>query len=200
MKRDYSSGISESADLFIGTEIERTPAYGMLTLFVVGVDHDERELIRICGSRGIKHVYLGANHSFDGQFLQDWDDLSKELIDAGLWVTLDFDVKHAESVLEFTVISSDQFIPQISVKIPYVAQFNYNACIKIDDKDFRASNPGVWVHQLNELLPRAKFTDWTQYGKDEIYQPIVRMYDTSEETDMGDVPTGSDTSLSSGTD
>ena len=44
----------------------------------------------------------------------------------------------------------------------------------IDDKDFNTSNPGVWVHQLNDLMPRDKFTDWTQYGKDEIYNPIQR--------------------------
>jgi len=27
------------------------------------------------------------------------------------------------------------------------------------------------------LLPRDKFTDWSQYGKDEIYTPIERSYD-----------------------
>jgi len=176
MKRDYKDGVTDSAELFIGTEIEKTPAYGMKTLFVVGIK-DSNDLISICKERGIKHVYLGANQSFDGESFEEWDNLSRELIDAGLWVTLDFDVKHVESVLEFIVISDSQFIPQISVKIPYLSQFNYNACVKIDDKDFKASNPGVWVHQLNELLPRDKFTDWSQYGKDEIYTPIERSYD-----------------------
>ena len=136
MKRDYADGVTDSAELFIGTEIEKTPAYGMKTLFVVGIK-DSNDLVSICKERGIKHVYLGANQSFDGESFEEWDNLSRELIDAGLWVTLDFDVKHVESVLEFIVISDSQFIPQISVKIPYLSQFNYNACVKIDDKDFK---------------------------------------------------------------
>jgi len=174
MKRDYTTGETDDAVLFIGTEIERTPAYGMKTLFVVGHDHSVKMLTDACESNGINHVYLGANHSFDGNDIEAWDDLSKELIDAGLLVTLDFDVKYVLNVLEFTVSSDDRFIPQISVKIPYITLFNYNACVKIDDKDFRASNPGVWVHQLHDLMDRSRFNDWSKYGKDEIYQPIVR--------------------------
>jgi hypothetical protein len=46
---------------------------------------------------------------------------------------------------------------------------NYNAMLKIDDKDFAASNPGVWCHRLHTLQDVSKFTDWSQYGKD---QPI----------------------------
>ena len=173
MKRDYADGISEGAELFIGTEIEKTPAYGMKTLFVVGIQNSTH-LIHICQSNDINHVYLGANHSFDGNDFDEWDLLGRALIEAGLWVTIDFDVKHVESVLEFYIASEHMFIPQISVKIPYIKLFNYNTCVKIDDKDFNASNPGVWVHQLNDLMPRDKFTDWTQYGKDEIYNPIQR--------------------------
>jgi hypothetical protein len=39
MKRTYTEGVKESITFFVGIEIERTPAYGMKTLFVVGV-HD----------------------------------------------------------------------------------------------------------------------------------------------------------------
>ena len=39
---------------------------------------------------------------------------------------------------------------------------------KIDDKDFAATNHGVWCHNLHDLLGRDKFTSWDQYGKDEI--------------------------------
>ena len=37
MHRDYSSGTTYNVDFFIGKEVEHTPAYGMNTLFVVGV-------------------------------------------------------------------------------------------------------------------------------------------------------------------
>ena len=64
----------------------------------------------------------------------------------------------------------EQFISMISVKLPYIEQLNYNACIKIDDENFRATNPGVWVYYAQELKDRKKFTSWEDYGKD---QPII---------------------------
>ena len=56
----------------------------------------------------------------------------------------------------------------ISVKLPYESLLNYNACLKIDDKDFRASNPGVWVHRVHDLKDPDKFTDWSKYTNDEV--------------------------------
>jgi hypothetical protein len=81
---------------------------------------------------------------------------------------LDYDVSHHENVLEGGMTEYDTFIPMISVKLPYIGQLNYNACIKLDDKDFKATNPGVWTHSVNGLLDRKVFTDWTKYTKDEI--------------------------------
>ena len=40
--------------------------------------------------------------------------------------------------------------------------------IKIDDKDFKATNPGVWTHSLHDLKDRSKFTSWDKYKNDEI--------------------------------
>ena len=62
-----------------------------------------------------------------------------ELLKSDIWVTLDYDVKHHENVLEGGMTEYDTFIPMISIKLPYISQLNYNACIKIDDKDFKAS-------------------------------------------------------------
>jgi hypothetical protein len=62
----------------------------------------------------------------------------------------------------------DNFIPQIRVPIPYIKLWNYNTMLKIDDKDFKATNPGVWSHSLHSLLDRKNFTDWSQYKNDEI--------------------------------
>ena len=58
----------------------------------------------------------------------------------------------------------------ISVKMPYVNQLNYNACIKIDDIGFNETNPGVWTHPVQDLQNRKVFTDWTKYTKDEIIE------------------------------
>ena len=60
----------------------------------------------------------------------------------------------------------NNFIPQIRVPLLYIEQWNYNTMIKIDDKDFNKSNPGIWTHSLHDLMDRSKFTDWTDYGLD----------------------------------
>ena len=37
MKRNYASGVSDTPIFFTGVEVEKTPAYGMKTLFVTGL-------------------------------------------------------------------------------------------------------------------------------------------------------------------
>ena len=56
----------------------------------------------------------------------------------------------------------------ISVKMPHIRLFNYNATVKIDDKGFKESNPGVWCHSLHSLQNRENFTDWSKYTSDEV--------------------------------
>jgi hypothetical protein len=182
MKREYTTGTAEAITFFVGDEIERTPAYGMPTLFVVGVHEPEviLNLITEYNSKcelipnNITHIYFGANQSFKPNGTNDvdtwrpWEDMIHVCLEAGYWCTLDLDVKDVEGLLESGLTEKRRFIPQISVKIPYLTQLGYNATIKIDDVDFAATNPGVWCHRLHNLLDETKFTDWDQYGKDEI--------------------------------
>lgn len=177
MERDYGDGVKDGVTFFTGTEIEHTPAYGMKTLFVVGV-HPSSEIAALASMHRCEHVYLGANQSFalpvssqDDAYsvLATWETMAKGLLENKLLVTLDFDVRYVENILETCLIEYHNFIPQLSVKIPYARQLGYNACIKIDDRGFKASNEGVWVHQLQDLMDRSRFTDWREYGKD---QPI----------------------------
>ena len=86
----------------------------------------------------------------------------------GFLCTLDLDVKSAEGLIEGPLIEYNNFIPMISVKLPYLQLLGYNAIIKLDDKDFAATNPGVWCHSLHDLKDRTKFTDWSKYTKDEV--------------------------------
>ena len=173
MKRDYDTGTSEGVTFFVGTEIEKTPAFGMRTLFVVGVQ-DASVILNMVKNNKCTHIYFGANQSFpkldtdDGKGWQPWEFMIQECLDAGFWCTLDFDVGVVEGVLESCLVEHRQFIPQISVKLPYLTQLGYNATIKLDDKDFKATNPGVWCHTLHSLTGRDTFTSWNEYGKDEI--------------------------------
>jgi hypothetical protein len=71
-------------------------------------------------------------------------------------------------VLESGYTEYNRFIPMLSVKVPYIDQLGYNACIKLDDKDFDSTNPGVWVHKVHDLKTRSTYTDWSKYTTDTI--------------------------------
>lgn len=167
MNRDYDNGVKDNVIFFTGIEIERTPAYGKKTLFVVG-PQDFTKILGLAQKNGCDHIYLGANHSFKNQNPELWESIATKLLKNDLWVTLDFDIRYYDAILDTLCFLSkyDKFIAQISVKLPYLSNLNYNACVKIDDKDFKATNPGVWIHQLHDLMDRKVFTDWSQYGKD----------------------------------
>ena len=64
--------------------------------------------------------------------------------------------------------ANQSYMPCSDQELPYINQFNYNATLKLDDKDFKATNPGVWSHSLHKLQDRKVFTDWSKYTKDEI--------------------------------
>lgn len=173
MKREYTTGTKEDITFFTGIEIERTPAHNMKTLFVVGVQ-DVKAIKVLATANKCTHIYFGANQSFpklqtdDADAWRPWERMIDQCLDAGYWCTLDFDVSVVQGVLEMPVIGHNRFIPQVSVKLPYLQQLGYNATIKLDDIDFEHSNPGVWCHSLHSLLTRETFTNWGQYGKDEI--------------------------------
>lgn len=157
---------------FTGTEVEHTPAFGKKTLFVVGLQSttDIKNQLADC-----EHIYFGANMSFpssirtnDSVFWTPWENMIQQWLDAGYQCTLDIDVSQVEGLLESGLCEHNNFIPMISVKIPYIRQLGYNATIKIDDKDFAATNPGVWCHSLHTLQKRSVFTDWSKYTKDTV--------------------------------
>lgn len=167
MKRIYDEGTEESVIYFIGTEVEHTPQYGERTLFVVGL-RDANEICDIAEKNQCKHIYLGANMSWEKN--EEWDSMVLPLLKNDYWITLDFPIADIEWVLESGYTEYNRFIPMISAKLPYISQLGYNACLKIDDKDFDASNPGVWVHRVHNLMDESRFTNWSKYKQDQIIQ------------------------------
>lgn len=166
----------DNVNFFIGREVEHTPAQGQLTLFIVGVQSVEsiKEAINHPSLIGtpITHLYFGANHSFapDGtsDYYPDWEHTIFYFLKQNSYlVTLDFDVSNVEDVLECGFTEYNNFIPMVSVKVPYANQLGYNAIVKIDDTDFDHSNPGVWCHRLHDLQNKHNFTSWREYRKDE---------------------------------
>lgn len=173
MDRDYNGGTSNQVIYFTGIEVERTPAYGKKTLFVVGIQPVETIKLYYA-SQNCEHIFFGANHSFDPglDFPKDasewdrWSNMITPFLKKNTLCSLDIPVKYAEAFLEEELIEYDTFIPQLRVPIPYIKQWNYNTMIKLDDRGFRASNPGVWCHNLHDLMNREKFTEWNEYTLD----------------------------------
>jgi hypothetical protein len=172
MQRDYDTGESSGITFFVGTEVEHTPAFGKVTLFITGVQPVEDIIDCLTNNPfGIEHLYFGANQSFQINKSEDWlqwEAMIIPLLKAGWLCTLDLDVKYVGEMHDSGFCEYNNFIPQISVKIPYISLLNYNACVKIDDTDFKKSNPGIWVHQVHDLMSRDKFNDWSVYSKDKI--------------------------------
>ncbi len=168
MNRDYTSGTADDVVFFIGNEVEHTPAYGMRTLFVTGIQTVDTIALNL---QGCEHIFFGANHSYnpkDNLEHQRWETMIRFFLDKGYLCSLDIPINQVEEFNDSGLCESNNFIPQIRVPIPYIRLWNYNTMLKIDDKDFNATNPGVWSHSLHTLMDRSKFTDWSQYKNDEI--------------------------------
>ena len=155
---------------FIGTEVEHTAMHGEKTLFVVGIQSYE-EIQKRADEHSIRHLYFGTSQSFHPNNEDDyeaWENMIKPLLKLGYWCTLDFGVEYALDVLETGFDEYDNYISMISVKLPYIKQFNYNATIKLDDTTWGKSNPGVWCHSVHDLMDRKVYTDWKDYVGDTV--------------------------------
>jgi len=158
----------EGVDFFTGTEVERTPAFGRHTLFVVGLQPIADIASKLAGC---EHIFFGANHSFNPQSPEEWklwEDMILYFLDRDYLCSLDIPLSAVEEFNDGGLNERDNFIPQIRVPIPYIKLWNYNTMLKIDDKDFKATNPGVWTHSLHDLKRRSKFTSWADYKDDKI--------------------------------
>lgn len=166
----------QGVTFFTGYEVEHTVAHGMYTLFVVGTP-SLKDILAIAEdsqsytdeSKRIKQIYFGTSQSFNPASYEDWkvwNDRIQGCLEAGYWVCLDFDSVYSEEIHEEGWCENDRFIPMISVKLPYIKLYNYNTTLKIDDRTWGATNPGVWTHQLHDLMSKDKYTYWDQYTQD----------------------------------
>ena len=160
----------EAVKFFYGTEVEHTPAFGKRTLFVVGVQpvEDIEKAYKDC-----EHIFFGANHSYDPpkdsiEEYGEWEHMIKYFLKQGILCTLDVPYSQLDEIHEDGYDEYNNFIAQLRISIPYVNLYNYNTMVKIDDKDFDATNPGVWTHSLHKLMDRDVFTPWSDYSKDEV--------------------------------
>ena len=171
MKRDYETGSAEDVVFFTGIEVEKTPAFGKKTLFVTGIQK-YADIKKHYANERCEHIFFGANHSYNpvtAEEFENWDLMIKIFLDKGIMCSLDIpSTTNLEWFLDGELNENNNFIPQIRVVIQYNKQWNYNTMVKIDDRGFKETNPGVWCHSLHDLMDREKFTDWNKYGNDKI--------------------------------
>lgn len=172
MKRTYKDGEIENATFFTGVEVEHTPAYNKKTLFVVGLQNPEK-IETFYHSHSCEHIFFGANHSYNpnenGNW-ETWEAMITHFLKKDYLCSLDIPLSAVEEFHDTGLCEYDNFIPQIRIPIPYVTLWNYNTMVKIDDRDFKSTNPGVWSHSLHDLMNRQQFTDWSKYGLDNIIE------------------------------
>ena len=168
MNRDYNTGTKEDIMFFTGIEVEKTPAFGLKTLFVTGVQPCD-VIQKHYNDEHCEHIFFGANHSFEPLNEEEWNKwerMIKAFLTAGKLCSLDIPINYSEDFLQSSLNEYNNFIPQLRIPLPYVKQWNYNTMLKIDDKDFKATNPGVWCHSLHDLMAQDKFTSWEKYKND----------------------------------
>ena len=162
----------EAVNCFVGTEVEHSPAFGHKTLFVVGIQ-DPVMLLELVKYNRCTHVYFGANQSFpnlatdNAKEWKAWTKMISDVLAEGIWATLDLDISCVEGLADTGLCEHFNFIPMISAKLPYINQLGYNAVLKLDDRDFQATNPGVWCWNIHDLKQRDYFTSWDAYTQDE---------------------------------
>lgn len=176
MKRDGH----ENTVFFVGPEVEHTPAYSRKTLFVVG-KQKLNLIVDLAREHKVTHIFMGANHSFDVDPTDGtlyWDQTITALLDRGFWVSLDYPAhqhQHVLKMLSAGVWQSRMFVPLLSVRVPNIQTSSPNLTVKIDDIDFKATNPGVWCLHYHEVTDSNRFTDWIEYGSDVVITEDVQV-------------------------
>ena len=167
MKRDYRDGIKDSANFFVGAEVEKTATEGMHTLFVVGLQRTAT-VLRHAEKTGAKHIYFGANHSYkvlDGTEVSSIASQLKYFLDRDYHVTIDTNPAYRfDSITE--LLTYPRFTVVYGIRMDNIMDMKGNVVIKLDDADFRATNPGVWCWSVRDMIDEKHFTDWNEYGAD----------------------------------
>lgn len=164
MNRDYSTGVSNTPVLFKGKEVEHSIHHGKMTLFVVGI-RDCNEIVDIVqNDESIKHIYLAANHSYKNRDFDLWATFVTDLVAqlSSYAITLESSYLELSTDL-IRLCKANSVHLMVGVAIPL---YHAGITVKIDDIDFKCTNPGVWCY--NPIFKTEGFTPWDQYKQDEI--------------------------------
>ena len=167
MMRDYKDGVKDNATFFVGKEVETTPTKGKKTLFVVGLQKTAT-VQKHAEKNKCKHIYFGANHSYkqlDGSEVHSICNQMKYFLKNGYYVTMDTNPGYKFDDIH-DLLTHPKFTLVYAVVMADLKKIKGNVVIKVDDKDFKATNTGVWCWTVKEMADKKHFTGWDQYGGD----------------------------------
>lgn len=164
MLRDYASGVSSTPVLFVGAEVEKTRHFGEMTLFVVDLNTPIIEIANIATGSGCTHIYLAANHNYPAHTEVEWINACTAL---KMSHNVTLEVQHKDLTPSLIDLSQKvDFVLMVGCPIPNI---HSNIVVKVDDVDFRATNPGVWtIMPFASKKNRAHFTPWDKYTQDKV--------------------------------
>lgn len=171
MNRTYENMVTNTAKMFVGNEVERTPYFGLRTLFVVGSPQDQVEfIIDLAKQNDCEHIFLGANHSYEPATIEEANEWSMAISKLSKKFKVSIDV--GSNFLHYFRRSKAHLVKdvclQVRLEISDMKEYNNLVMIKIDDSGFRHSNPGIWTLPLTKICVDENFTGWDAYTQDRI--------------------------------
>ena len=167
MERTYKTGTKNNVNVFSGLEIEHTPAYGLQTLFLARNDLTFDQIQELAVLSNAEAIYYGANRSYMHNHYQQVLQVIK-FIEHGYYVTVDYPFELHQLVSQKYALTwkHPKFIPFCSIIFPG-SEEDTSLCFKIDDIEFKKTNPGVWTMSMKDFKSKAGYTKWDDYKKDE---------------------------------
>lgn len=170
MNRDYKDGFfgDDEVKVFVGPEVEHTPAFGKTTLFLATNQLTTDQILELCVMNDCEAIYYGANRCYQHNISSQVFQISKFLAD-GYYITVDYPYSmHDEVKKRFSHFwTHKKFIPFCSIIFANTEE-DSQLCFKIDDVDFKATNKGVWTQSMTDFKRQAGYTDWSKYKQDKI--------------------------------
>ena len=155
----------------VGVESEQSALQGALTLYVCGKPAVKwvtrccdtvQEIPSMKGLLPLRHLYFGADGSFNGIEIEQWESAIRYFLREHYWVTLELHPRRIPALLQTSLCSNAHFIPLISVPIPCIAHLGTNAALRIADVG-TSSNAGTWRYPLRALINGSTFTPWSSH-------------------------------------
>ena len=168
MERHYINGTFDNNQVktFVGKEIEHTQAYGKTTLFLATNQLTTEQISDLAKANNCEAIYFGANRMYRHNLYFQVNQIQK-LLNEGFYVTVDYPYTMHNAVKQkfMSVWSAEKFIPFCSI-IFENSEEDKQLCFKIDDRDFQATNKGVWSTTMEKFKQQAGYTSWEEYKSD----------------------------------